>query len=169
MLNQEEVTSESQAEEVPKHKGAQAPNPQEEATSESEEAPVQHRTRTPNLQEEATSDSQPEIVQVPKAKANPKLKQPKRKQKKRRQGIQALGPITRHAEDTSSSGSFESKRLRAARAKWNAPAAEVTSESDDADSGAMQSIQFEAGCSTRPVTSCVFLRFLRLYRPGHTG
>ena len=163
MLHEEEGTSESQAEEVPKHKGAQAPTQQDEVTSESEDAPVQRGTQTPNLQEEVTSDSQPEIVQVPKAKANPKPKQPKRKQTKRRRGIQALEPAARHKEETSSSGSFETKRLRAAKAKWNTAttstqtqAAELTSDSDSADSGARQSNQFEAGCSTRPVTSGLF-------------
>ena len=135
-------------------------NPQEEVTSESEEAPLQQGTQTPNLQDEVTSDSQPEIAPVPKAKAKPKPKQPKRKQLKRRRRIQALEPVARHTEETSSSGSIETKRLRAARAKWNTAststqtqAAEVTSDSDNE---AMQSIQFEAGCSTRPVTSGLF-------------
>ena len=97
MLNEEEVTSESQAEKVPKHKGAQAPNRQEEVTSESEEAPVQRGTQTPNLQEEVTSDSQAEIVQDPKAKAKPKPKQPEREQTNRIRGIQALEPVAGHA------------------------------------------------------------------------
>ena len=137
-------------------------NPQEEVTSESEEAPLQQGTQTPNLQDEVTSDSQPEIVPVPKAKAKPKPKQPKREQLKRRRRIQALEPVARHTEETSSSGSIETKRLRAARAKWNTAststqtqAAEVTVTSES-DGEAMQSMQFEAGCSTRPVTSGLF-------------
>ena len=111
MLNEEEVTSESPAEEVPKNIGAQPLRQHEEVTSESEEATVQQGKQLPNVHEEVTSDSQPEIVQVPKAKANPKPKQPKRKQQKRRRGIQALEPVARHTDEMTSSGSLETKRV----------------------------------------------------------
>ena len=68
-----------------------------------------------------------------------------------------MEPVTRNEEETSSSGSYETKRLRAANAKWNPPPPEeVTSEEDDADGGGTQWTQVGAGCSKRPVTSGVF-------------